>query len=223
MRADDPAALIRSLQGKGLRIKVCGLTQVEDALLCGELGVKMLGLNFSSQSKRSLSPGRARALIEAVRPRFPEIEFVGVFVNQPIDFVRAVGRDLHLDAVQLHGDESPAYVRDLGAPFTIKTLRVNGRDSWPNVEDYDCEAILLDSFSPTERGGTGTPFDWSVATAVRKKVKRLILAGGLTPENVQGAMQMVQPFAVDVCSGVEEAPGKKSGDKLRRFVTAATG
>ncbi|MFL6539195.1 MAG: bifunctional indole-3-glycerol-phosphate synthase TrpC/phosphoribosylanthranilate isomerase TrpF [Chthoniobacterales bacterium] len=217
MRAEDAGASIRRLRGEPL-IKICGVTNASDARLCAELGVQMIGLNFSPQSKRCISADDAREVVDAVRPGFPAVKFVGVFVDQELGFVREIARELHLDAVQLHGDESPEYARDVQAPFVIKALRVSDNFSPDAAADYDCDAILLDGYSPSAHGGMGTRFDWSVASAV--KAKRLILAGGLTTENIRDAVEMVRPYAVDICSGVEDAPGRKSPEKLRRFIRA---
>jgi len=214
MRANDPAALLRSIRMSRPRIKVCGITKVEDAQLCGELGVDMIGLNVSPESKRFISGDAAREIVENVRPEYPALKFIGVFVNQSID----LARELALDGVQLHGDESPELVRDSEAPFVIKALRVGEGFSAERAEGYECDAILLDGYSANARGGTGQSFDWSIARAVEGNVKRLILAGGLTSDNVADAITAVAPFAVDVCSGVEDAPGQKNPEKLRRFI-----
>lgn len=217
MRAADPAASIRSLRGEPL-IKICGVTNASDARLCAELGVQMIGLNFSPQSKRRISADNAREIVDAVRPGFPAVKFVGVFVDQELGFVREIARELRLDAVQLHGNESPEYAREVQVPFVIKALRVSENFSPDAAADYDCDAILLDGYSPNAHGGTGMSFDWSIATAV--KAKRLVLAGGLTSENIRDAVEAVRPYAVDICSGVEDTPGRKSPDKLRRFISA---
>ncbi len=201
-----------------IAIKVCGLTNVPDALSCAAAGADMIGLNFSSLSLRCIDRRRAAQITAAVRPRFPETKFVGVFVNQESDLVRRLATDLALDAVQLHGDETPDYVRKLDLLFVIKALRV-GRDfSEASSIEYGCEAILLDTWSSTLPGGTGETFPWSAAESIRARVKRLILAGGLTSENVGEAIRTVRPFAVDVCSGVEGAPGQKDPARVELFV-----
>jgi phosphoribosylanthranilate isomerase len=125
-----------------------------------------------------------------------------------------------LDAIQLHGEETPAFVRDLHARFVIKALRVGNGFSPQAADAYPCDAILVDAFSESARGGTGERCDWPLARALAARSKRVILAGGLTPENVREAIEIVRPFAVDVCSGVEDAPGRKNAEKLRRFVAA---
>lgn len=194
-------------------IKVCGLTSPADAIVCADAGVDMLGLNFSPQSPRCVTLTAARAIVSALRGR---VKFVGVFVNQEREFVQATADELTLDAVQLHGDESSDYMQALRVPQLIKALRV--QSSAPQVPASD--AILLDTWNERQRGGTGETFDWSIAIALRPQIKHLILAGGLTPENVGAAIEAVRPDAVDVCSGVEDAPGRKSALKVQRFVGA---
>ncbi|MDQ2918408.1 MAG: phosphoribosylanthranilate isomerase [Verrucomicrobiota bacterium] len=199
-------------------IKICGLTNPGDARVCAEMGVHMLGLNFSPQSARRITVKRAEEVIGAVRDDFPRLKLIGLFVDQPIDFVQNATEMLELDGVQLHGAETPEFVRRVRAPFVIKALRVTADFSLTNP--YDCDAILLDTWNPDQAGGTGETFDWSIAARLRPEIDRLILAGGLRPENVSEAIWAVRPFGVDVCSGVENAPGRKSEDKLRRFVEA---
>lgn len=204
--------------GNQVAVKVCGITNPEDALTCAAAGVEMVGLNFSPQSSRCLSPTSGTEIIAAVRRRFPPIKFIGVFVDQELEHVQKIGTELALDAVQLHGEESTDYARNLGGTFVIKALRVRSGFSAATAAAYPCDAILLDSWSADAPGGTGQTFPWSVAGTLRPLVRRLILAGGLTSENVADAIRTVQPFAVDVCSGVEDAPGRKNHDKLRSFV-----
>ncbi|MGZ5002721.1 MAG: phosphoribosylanthranilate isomerase [Chthoniobacterales bacterium] len=200
------------------QIKVCGLTNTVDAHLCAALGVDMLGLNFSPQSLRCLDVKEAREIVSVVRADFPQVKLIGLFVDQPLDLVQGTISDLLLDGVQLHGNETPEFVHSVQAPFRIKALRVAPDFSLTNA--YDCDAILLDTWSPDRLGGTGETFDWSIAAQLRDRVRRLILAGGLGPDNVSAAIRTVRPFAVDVCSGVEDAPGRKSETKLRRFIAA---
>jgi phosphoribosylanthranilate isomerase len=202
-----------------MQIKICGITNSEDALACAAAGVDMIGLNFSPMSSRCISPASAAEILAAVRPRFAQTKVVGVFVDQELEFVQKVTTDLALDAIQLHGEETPQYLRKLDAPFVIKALRI-GRHSASAPADYKCDAILLDTWSAKSPGGTGEIFPWSVAAALRPHVNRLILAGGLTSGNVADAIRTVRPFAVDVCSDVEDGPGRKDHLKVRRFVAA---
>ena len=201
-------------------VKVCGVTVVEDALACAAAGVQMVGLNFSRASVRCISLTKGIEITAHVRKQFPQTRFVGVFLDQDLELVQKHARDLSLDAVQLHGDETQEYVRALDAPFVIKALRI-GDDAPPvTFAEYDCEAFLLDTWTAKLPGGTGRTFPWSVAAALRPRVQRLILAGGLTSRNVADAIREVRPFAVDVCSGVETTPGRKDEAKVRHFVAA---
>ncbi len=199
-------------------VKVCGVTNAADALACAEAGVDIIGLNFSPLSVRCIAPEAAASISAPVRARFPHIRFVGIFVNQELDLVRRIALELPLDAVQLHGEETPDYVRALDLPFVIKALRVGSGRTKVDATVYPTEAILLDTWSGTAPGGTGETFPWALAAAVRPQVKKLILAGGLTSENIADAIRAVRPHAVDVCSGAEGAPGQKCQDKVRRFV-----
>jgi phosphoribosylanthranilate isomerase len=204
----------------GVAIKVCGVTNTTDALACAQMGVEMLGLNFSTRSPRFISPAIAGAIIASVRAQSPQTRFVGVFVDQDLDYVRNIAADLALDAIQLHGAETPEYVRALGAAFVIKALPASRGDLAAAAVEYKCDAILLDSGDARVPGGTGKTFPWSIAAALRPQVRRLILAGGLTSSNVAEAIRTVRPFAVDVCSGVEALPRRKDHARVRAFVTA---
>jgi len=203
-----------------VRIKVCGITNRDDALAAVEAGADALGFNFFPRSPRCVSASHARSIIEAVPA---EVLCVGVFVNEESPAaVERLATESNIATVQLHGDESPDYCaavrRTLGL---IKALRV-GESFVPEQSlDFPADAVLLDSFSRRARGGTGETFDWSLARRTRELVSKLYLAGGLTPENVGGAVRAVRPFAVDVCSGVELSPGRKSPELMRRFVSAA--
>lgn len=199
-------------------VKVCGVTSVADALDCAGAGADIIGLNFSPLSVRCISLAAAANIVAPVRARFSRIRFVGIFVNQELEVVRKIALDLRLDAVQLHGEETPDYVRKIDLPFVIKALRVGSGRTKVDAASYPSHAILLDTWSGTSPGGTGETFPWSLAAAVRSTVKRLILAGGLTSENIADAIRAVRPDAVDVCSGAEAAPGQKDPGKVRRFV-----
>ncbi len=203
---------------QAVAVKVCGVTGVSDALDCAAAGVDIIGLNFSPLSVRCISPESALRIMTAVRADFPRMKFIGIFVNQELELVRKVAVTLGLDAVQLHGEESPEYVREIGLPFVIKALRVGSGRTKVDAASYPSQAILLDTWSGTAPGGTGETFPWSLAAAVRPQVKRLILAGGLTSENIADAIRAVRPDAVDVCSGAEGSPGQKDREKVRLFV-----
>lgn len=197
-------------------VKVCGITNVEDALAALDAGADMLGFNFYARSPRYITPAAALKIIE----RLPEgVTCVGVFVNEPAPAdVERIAREARLGAVQLHGDETPEYCQRLRGLTTIKALRVGADYTPESAADYDTDAVLLDAYVVGERGGTGHTFDWALATLTRERVPRLFLAGGLNPDNVASAVAAVRPYAVDVCSGVETSPGRKSPQLMRRFV-----
>lgn len=202
-----------------MKVKVCGVTNLEDALAAVEAGAEMLGFNFYRRSPRYVAPAEARRVVE----RLPEgVLTVGVFVNEEgPEKVLKLASEAGVGAVQLHGAEPPEYCARLSGRMTIKALRVGESFTAESACAYGTDAVLLDAYVAGEWGGTGRTFDWRLARSVRELVPRLILAGGLTPENVAGAVRAVNPFAVDVCSGVEAAPGRKSPALVRRFVEAA--
>lgn len=195
-------------------VKICGVTRLEDALEAARLGADALGFNFWPKSKRHISPARAAAIIEGLPPF---VTAVGVFVNPTRAEVLAAARRSGIRVIQLHGDEAPAFCAGLPLPV-IKALRVEGTSSLRAMARYDVAALLLDT--PTERfGGSGRRFDWSVLRGVPRG--RMVLAGGLTPENVASAVRAVTPYAVDVATGVESSPGIKSARKMARFIENA--
>ncbi|MET0649203.1 MAG: phosphoribosylanthranilate isomerase [Pyrinomonadaceae bacterium] len=200
------------------RVKVCGITSLEDALAALDAGAHMLGFNFYARSPRYITPAEARKVVE----QLPEgVSCVGVFVNEPAPAeVERIARAAGLGAVQLHGDETPEFCRSLGGLTTIKALRVGADYTPESAARYQTDAVLLDAYVAGARGGTGHTFDWTLATLTRERVPRLFLAGGLNPDNVASAVAAVRPYAVDVCSGVETSPGRKSPELMRRFVKA---
>ncbi|MCA1628929.1 MAG: phosphoribosylanthranilate isomerase [Acidobacteria bacterium] len=199
-------------------IKVCGITNLGDALASVGEGAHALGFNFYRRSPRYVEPARAREIVE----RLPkEVLCVGVFVNEECGAVARIVGESGVGAAQLHGDETPAYCEALSGLRLIKALRVGEGFEPERATEYAAEAILLDSFSAAARGGTGRTFDWSLARRTRQLVPKLYLAGGLTPENVAEAISSVEPHAVDVCSGVESSPGVKNHDRVREFFAAA--
>lgn len=200
------------------RVKVCGITNLDDARLCVEAGAYALGFNFYPKSPRYLSPLAATEIIR----QLPEGVFaVGVFVNEPDSVaIKAKAKLAGIHAVQLHGEESPAFCNSLNDLYIIKALRV-GDDFQPaEAARFETDAILLDGFKAGMYGGTGQAFDWTVAALTREFVGKLFLAGGLNATNVGRAIRTVQPYAVDVCSGVESSPGRKDPVKLRAFMEA---
>jgi phosphoribosylanthranilate isomerase len=201
-------------------IKICGVTRPEEALFCAAAGADLLGLNFSSQSPRCVSLPAAKEIVPAVRAEFPQIKLVGVFVDQERVLVRETTSRLGLDAVQLHGNETPGYAGDFLGIFVIKAFRVGASFAPEAAADYPCDAVLLDAWNFRAVGGTGQTFPWAIAAELRPRVKELILAGGLTTANVAEAIRVVRPSAIDVCSGVESAPGRKDEAAVRELVAA---
>jgi phosphoribosylanthranilate isomerase len=200
-------------------IKVCGITNLEDALAAVEAGADALGFNFYLKSPRYIAPESARRIIEQLPSA---VMGVGVFVNErePEEVAR-VADYARLSAVQLHGDESPEYCHALRGRFTIKALRMSEEFEPERAKDYETDAVLLDAYARGARGGTGRVVDWEMARRVRERVPQLFLAGGLAPENVAEAIAAVEPYAVDACSSLESAPGRKDAERVRSFIAAA--
>ena len=200
-----------------VRIKICGITNLDDALLAAELGADALGFIFYPQSPRKVAPETAREIIAQLPPF---VASVGVFVDEEAAVVRDLAARVGLDWVQLHGQESPDYCRGLGRRV-IKGFRIRDAESLRPLADYRgaVQALLLDTYKKGQAGGTGTAFDRRLAREA-KKYGRIILAGGLTPENVAQAIAIALPASVDTASGTEAAPGKKDPAKLRAFFKA---
>jgi phosphoribosylanthranilate isomerase len=196
-----------------VRVKICGITNWADARLAVDLGADALGLNFHAPSPRSVTPAQAW---EIVRRLPPMVTAIGVFVNWPAQAVAALAHALRLGAVQLHGDEPPREVRELSAAFSvIRALPVTPGLRLVSLAQYSAaSALLLDGFQSGLHGGTGRTADWDFARRARR-YGRVILAGGIRPDNVAEAIARVQPYAVDVASGVEARPGKKDAAKMR--------
>jgi phosphoribosylanthranilate isomerase len=200
-----------------VRIKICGITNLEDALLAAALGADALGFIFYAKSPRKVPPEAARKIIAQLPPF---VSAVGVFVDEEAAVVQQVAAQVRLDWVQLHGQESPEYCRSLGRRV-IKAFRIQDQDSLRRLADYRgvAQALLLDTYKPGQVGGTGEVFDWHLAREA-KKYGPIILAGGLTPDNVAQAIVTALPHAVDAASGTEAAPGRKDPEKLRAFFAA---
>jgi phosphoribosylanthranilate isomerase len=201
-----------------VRVKICGMTNLEDALLAAELGADALGFIFYAKSPRYVAPETARAIIAQLPPF---VAAVGVFVDEAAAVVQELAARAGLDWVQLHGQESPDYCRSLGRKV-IKAFRIQDEGSLSRLADYRgaAQALLLDTYKKGQVGGTGETFDWHLARQA-KQYGPIILAGGLTSENVAQAIATAQPAAVDAASGTEAAPGKKDPAKLRAFFEAA--
>jgi phosphoribosylanthranilate isomerase len=202
------------------RIKICGITNLMDALLAEELGAHALGFIFHAASPRAITVARAAAICRALPPF---VARVGVFVNALEAEVVRAQRECGLTALQFHGEERPAYCRRFAVPV-IKAIRVRDAGSLAVLRDYRVDALLLDTYSEGARGGTGKTFDWGLAVQAKHQAgKPVILSGGLNPDNVGDAIRQVRPYAIDVASGVERAPGKKDPAKLRALMAAVRG
>ena len=190
-------------------VKICGITNIDDGLTAVESGADALGFVFA-ESVRNILPEKAR---EIVRRLPPFITTVGVFMDQKIDYVNEVTDYVGIDVIQLHGEESPEYCQKIGRRI-IKRIKIDTHDTSETLlgkmKIYSASAFLLDPGA-----GTGRTFDWRKASGIDLPI---IIAGGLTPENVRGVVQLLKPYGVDVSSGVEKSPGKKDGEKVAKFI-----
>ena len=200
------------------RVKICGITTWQDARLAVDLGASALGFNFYPPSPRSISPSGAWDIIRRLPPF---VEAVGVFVDWPPLVVDALARAMWLDVVQLHGSESPSEVAELARKRRVmKAVKVKPGFRPSSLAKYrSADAVLLDGFASGLHGGTGRTVDWKLARAA-SRFARIVLAGGLKPENVAEAIRIARPYAVDVASGVESRPGRKDPAKLRALFAA---
>ncbi len=203
-------------------VKICGITQPDQARQTAALGADFIGINFWPQSKRYISPSNAGWLT-----RLPDSTArVGVLVNPSLEEIEAISAGGLVSLIQLHGDETPAFcasLENIGLKI-IKAIQVRDHLSLERIADFPVNDILLDAYHPQARGGTGDTFSWALALRFKELYpqRRLWLAGGLTPENVAEAVRRVQPFAVDVASGVEDStPGVKNMAKIEKFIRAA--
>lgn len=215
-----------------VRVKICGITNLEDALAAADAGADYLGFIFYPPSKRAVDEPTARAIATRLRQRERRPLLVGVFVDEEAAAMAAVLEECGLDLAQLSGEEPPALVGDPSSPLFGRSFKALQPTSLPEAE-AEAEwyaaperaagqpSLLLDAYHPTLPGGTGRTTDWEMAARLAETVPGLMLAGGLTPENVGEAVRRVRPFAVDVASGVEEALGKKDQEKVRAFIAGA--
>lgn len=200
-----------------VKVKICGITNVTDGLAAAEAGADMAGLMFYDKSPRHITMPTAKEIAQRL-PSF--VVRAGVFVNPAEDLVlRAIG-ECGLSLLQFHGDEPPEFCTKFGV-MSLKGFRVRDAASLQALTAYHTDAWLLDAYSADKLGGTGATFNWELALEVKKSGKPIFLAGGLTPENVAEAVRRVQPFGVDVSSGVESAPGRKDPAKVKAFIAAA--
>lgn len=193
-------------------IKICGITNLEDAQTAAALGADALGFVFAP-SRRRIEPSVAKGIVSALPERLLK---VGVFVEEDPGEVLRIAKECGLGALQFSGRESPAYCRKFSYPI-FKTIHVRNEESLEESDRYEGMTILLDTYCTTQRGGTGRPFRWEIALKLSGK-RRFVLSGGLRPDNVGTAMTILKPWGVDVCSGLEVVPGKKDPTKMAHFI-----
>jgi phosphoribosylanthranilate isomerase len=213
-------------QADALIVKICGLTSLEDAVAAVEAGADMLGFNFYPPSPRYIQPDLCRAIITVLNSRGLSASMVGIFVNAPLEQIKTVMQTCDLHLAQLSGDEPPEFLDELQGR-AYKALRVKDSAALQTAQQqYPAQptppAYLIDAYHLGQFGGTGQTADWSLASQLSRRVP-ILLAGGLTPENVAQAVDQVRPWGVDVASGVESAPGTKDHYKMRRFIQQARG
>ncbi len=203
-----------------VKVKICGITNIQDAQAAVKAGADALGFVFYPKSPRYVLPEEAKLIIRCLPAR---VEKVGVFVNARENTIRAIKKYCGLTMLQFHGNESPDFCRKFSRERVIKALRVQGSGDVTRVSRFATYGALFDSFEPGVPGGTGKSFDWSLATESAAGRKIVFISGGLTPRNVAEAVRRFRPDWVDVSTGVEMAPGKKDAAKLAAFVRAAKG
>jgi phosphoribosylanthranilate isomerase len=199
-------------------VKICGITNLDDALAAVDAGADLLGFNFYPASPRYIEPESARAIGD----RLPAaVLTVGVFVNEALDALEKTASVAGISALQLHGNESPEYCKALKDHYLIKVFAAGPEFLPERVLDYDVQAIMLDAYDKGGiGGGTGRLSNWSVAAKTTELFPRLFLAGGLSADNVAQAIELVNPYAVDACSRIEDSPGRKNHERMRAFVAA---
>ena len=201
---------------KQVKVKVCGMTSLKDALVAVEVGADAVGFIFYKKSPRSVTMKTVREIVLELPPF---VDTVGVFVDETAEQVNKIADYCNLDIIQLHGDESPTYCKKIRRKV-IKAFRIKDMQSVKKISNFQVSGFLLDTFSDNLHGGTGKVFDWNLALPA-KKFGPVIMAGGLTPNNVQQAVRQIRPYGVDVCSGVESEPGIKDHKKVRAFLNNA--
>ncbi len=200
-------------------IKICGITNIEDALKVVELGADALGFVFYEKSPRKTTKEKAKEIISSL-PK--EVVKVGLFVDELEERVNEITSYCNFDILQFHGDETPDYCKKFPQKI-IKAFRIKDKESLVNIPKYEVDYYLLDAYSQVAPGGTGRTFNWELAIEAKKFERPIILSGGLNPENIIEAIEKVSPFGVDVSSGVESSPGKKDHKKLKEFITKVKG
>ncbi|MHC5060222.1 MAG: phosphoribosylanthranilate isomerase [Planctomycetota bacterium] len=195
-----------------VKVKICGITNLEDAEAAVDMGADLLGFNFYPESKRYISSAQAAGIIEEL-PTF--VDIAGIFVNATVGHIKEVTEQCFLNWIQLHGDETPDFCESIftGGIKTIKAIRVRSDSDIEKVEGYFTDAVLFDGYDPANYGGTGKAFDWEMISQVDKRV---FLAGGIGPANAASAVE-TGVYGIDICSGVEKEPGKKDHEKMKRL------
>ena len=201
---------------KQVKVKVCGMTSLKDALNAVEGGADAVGFIFYKKSPRSVTMKTVREIVLELPPF---VDTVGVFVDETAEQINKIADYCNLDIIQLHGDESPTFCKKIRRKV-IKAFRIKDMQSVKKLSSFQVSGFLLDTFSDNLHGGTGKVFDWNLALPA-KKFGPVIMAGGLTPNNVQQAVRQIRPYGVDVCSGVESEPGIKDHKKVRAFLNNA--
>lgn len=199
-----------------VKVKICGITNTEDALAAVEYGADGIGFNFYSRSPRYIDPEQARAISLEIPT---SVWRVGVFADAPAEQVKEISQTVGLDYLQFHGDETPYYCEQFAVPYW-KAFRPKNFHSLELLPKYHAAAFLIDAYQPGVLGGTGQKANWSLAVEA-KKYGKIVLAGGLKPENIENAVQTVEPWAVDACSGIEIEPGVKDLDRMALFIEKA--
>jgi len=197
-----------------IRIKICGITRIEDAKVAANLGVDALGFIFYQKSPRYISPEQACDIIMQLPPM---VNRVGVFVNESFDVIMEIIRMTGIDTIQLHGNETPEFCSSFTVPV-IKSFSIKPETDISEFQNYKTQGFLLDTWSGQLHGGSGKTFDWNIARMACEKYNNIILAGGLGPSNLEDALRSVQPYGVDINSGVEIMPGLKNPHKIRDVV-----
>ena len=201
---------------KQVKVKVCGMTSLKDALNAVEGGADAVGFIFYKKSPRSVTMKTVREIVLELPPF---VDTVGVFVDETAEQINKIADYCNLDIIQLHGNESPTFCKKIRRKV-IKAFRIKDMQSVKKISNFQVSGFLLDTFSEKLHGGTGKVFDWNLALPA-KKFGPVIMAGGLTPNNVQQAVRQIRPYGVDVCSGVESEPGIKDHKKVRAFLKNA--
>lgn len=203
-----------------VKIKICGITNKEDALRAARLGVWALGFNFYKKSPRYVAPETAKKIIQSLPKK---VISIGVFVNQREGDIKCIAKSCGLKALQFHGDETPVFCKKFKGFLTVKAIRLKNLASLAKASKYKTDFLLFDTYQKDFFGGTGKSFDWNFLEDKRILRRKVILSGGLSPENIGRAVKNVRAYAFDAASGVERRPGKKCQRLMKKFFNNAKG